>query len=128
MEQLQSVSNISSNHTFVAFNPFFLPKRKQIKIFSVSFYVGHAAQSKFKTFWKCKFPLKLSREVIVCIVCIEAMAFSFMIAPFILPILSIILYSHRKRDIIDIRKVRGNFFLKQFKNFCRYAIGTSRLV
>ena len=29
---------------------------------------------RFKTFWKCNFPLKLSREVVVCI---EGKAFSF---------------------------------------------------
>ena len=32
----------------------------------------HAMLPKFKIFWKCNFPLKLSREVVVCI---ESMAF-----------------------------------------------------
>ena len=29
---------------------------------------------------------------------------------------------------IDIRKMRGNFILKQFKYLCRYAMWTKRLV
>ena len=52
----------------------FLRKRKQKKIFSISPYIKHAMLPKFKTFWKCNFPLKLSREVVFCR---EGMAFIF---------------------------------------------------
>ena len=52
----------------------FLRKRKQIKIFSISPYSKLAMLRKFKTFWKCNFPLKLSREVVTCI---EGMVFIF---------------------------------------------------
>ena len=49
-------------------------KRKQIKIFPISPYIEYSVLPKFKTFWTCNFPLKLSREVVVCI---EGMAFIF---------------------------------------------------
>ena len=34
-------------------------------------------------------------------------------------------YTHRKRDVTDVRKMRYNFILKQFKNIGRYAIWTN---
>ena len=53
----------------------FLEKRKQMKIFSMSPYIEHFVLPKFKIFWKCNFPLKLSREGVVSI---EGMSFIFM--------------------------------------------------
>ena len=52
----------------------FSRKRKQTQIFSGSPYIEHAIIPKFKTFWKCNFTLKLSREVVVSI---EGMTFIF---------------------------------------------------
>ena len=52
----------------------FWAKEKTDRIFSISLYIEHAMLLKFKIFWECNFPLKLSRKVVVYI---EGMGFIF---------------------------------------------------
>ena len=99
----------------------FLEKRKQMKIFSMSPYIEHAVLPKFEIFWKCNFPLNLSREGVVSI---EGMSFILVTYSFcfiyfcFIPLLQEIITNLQKIGLLFLRSpnLAKNFDTKIYSN------------